>query len=140
MRTTIDLINLFLSILLQSEVPKSVWIGRDVSYDYSRIFGYKAFIHIPKDERSKLNRKSKQCIFLNYAYEEFRYRLWDLVGKKIIRSKNIVFLEDQIIEDFEKIKKPKSVIRYYMDLGLVPPTMMNNDNGGDIQNDDIGRS
>jgi hypothetical protein len=48
------------------------------------VFGCRAFIHIPRDERSKLYSKVKQCIFMVYGHEEFGYRLWDPVDKKII--------------------------------------------------------
>lgn len=54
-----------------------------MSYDHLRVFGCRAFVHIPKDERSKLDDKSKQCIFLGYAHSEFGYRLWDPIDKKI---------------------------------------------------------
>lgn len=46
------------------------------------MFGCRAFVHIPKDEKSKLDDKAKQqWIFLGYDYvhEEFGYRLWDPV-------------------------------------------------------------
>lgn len=46
-----------------------------VFYGYLMVFGYKEFVHIPKDERSKLVDKSKQYIFLGYGNEEFGYRL-----------------------------------------------------------------
>lgn len=65
------------------------------SYDHLRVFGCRAFAHIPKDERSKLDDKSKQYIFLGYAHEEFGYRLWDPIDKKIVKSRDVVFLEDQ---------------------------------------------
>ena len=58
MRTTIDLISLSHS-------------KKDVSYDHLRVFGCKAFIHVPKNERSKLDVKAKPYIFLGYGREEF---------------------------------------------------------------------
>ncbi|RVX04793.1 hypothetical protein CK203_025003 [Vitis vinifera] len=33
-----------------------------------------AFIHVPRDKRSKLDNKTKQCIFLGYSNEDFGYR------------------------------------------------------------------
>ena len=33
-------------------------IGKYVSYNHLRVFECKAFVHIPKDERSKLNVKT----------------------------------------------------------------------------------
>ncbi|KAB5560993.1 hypothetical protein DKX38_005950 [Salix brachista] len=82
-----------------------VWNGKDVSYDHLRVFGCKAFVHIPKDERSKLDVKTRQCIFLGYGLDEFGYRLYDPVEKKLVRSRDVVFMEDQTIHDIEKTEK-----------------------------------
>ena len=57
MRNVVDLINLFPSFAIDSDIPKKVWIEKLVSYGYLRIFGCKIFIHIPKDERLKLDNK-----------------------------------------------------------------------------------
>ena len=94
MRTTIDLINLSPLVPLNGDVPERVWKGKDVSYDHLRVFGCRAFVYIPKDERSKLDGKAKPCIFVGYGHEDFGYRLWDPVNKKIIRSRDVVYLED----------------------------------------------
>lgn len=53
------------------------------------MFGCRAFVHIPKDEKSKLDDKAKQWIFLGYDYvhEEFGYRLWDPVHLPLISSR-----------------------------------------------------
>ncbi|RDX70373.1 hypothetical protein CR513_50385, partial [Mucuna pruriens] len=48
--------------------------------------GKKAFVHVPKDERSKLDMKTRQCIFIGYDQDEYGYKLYDLVEKKIFRS------------------------------------------------------
>ena len=44
--------------------------------------------------RSKLDPKAKQCIFLGYGHEEFGYRLYDPIDKKVVRSRDVVFLVD----------------------------------------------
>ncbi|KAI5338059.1 hypothetical protein L3X38_017330 [Prunus dulcis] len=97
--TAVDLINLSPSAPLNGDVPNKFWSGKDVSYNHLKVFGCRAFVHIPKDERSKLDAKSKECIFMGYGNEEFGYRLWDPVARKIIRSRDVVFFEDQNIED-----------------------------------------
>ncbi|PKI43720.1 hypothetical protein CRG98_035882 [Punica granatum] len=89
----------------RSDVPQQVWTGKKVSYKHLRVFGCRAFVHIPRDKRSKLDAKAKQYIFLGYAHEEFGYRFWDPDSKKIIRSRDVVFFEDQTIEDLQKLKK-----------------------------------
>ncbi|KAL6333697.1 hypothetical protein AAG906_028883 [Vitis piasezkii] len=65
-----------------------VWIGKFVSFEHLRVFGCRAFVHVPRGEQSKLNK--------------FGYRLWDLATKKIIRSRDVVFFEDQTIEDLDQ--------------------------------------
>jgi transposase InsO family protein len=43
---------------LQEDVPNRVFYGKEVSYDQLKVFGCKAFVHIPQDERSKLDSKT----------------------------------------------------------------------------------
>ena len=101
MRITVDLINLSPSYLLEGDIPKRIWTRKFIFFEHLRVFGCKAFVHVLRDEWSKLDNKTKQCIFLGYSNEEFGYRLWDPATKKIIRSRNVVFFEDQIIEDLD---------------------------------------
>ena len=53
MSTAVDVINLSPCYPLNGDVPERVWTGKDVSYEHLRVFGCRAFVHIPKDERSK---------------------------------------------------------------------------------------
>jgi hypothetical protein len=113
--TSVHVLNLTPCVPLQFDVPDRVWTGKDVSYDHLRVFGCKSFVHIPKDERSKLDVKTRQCIFLGYGLDEFGYRLYDPVEKKLVRSRDVVFMEDQTIHDIEKTEK---VVPQYSD-GLI---------------------
>jgi hypothetical protein len=56
--------------------------------------------------------KTRQCIFLGYGLDEFGYRLYDPVEKKLVRSRDVVFMEDQTIHDIEKTEK---VVPLYSD-------------------------
>ena len=100
--TAVDLINLSWSASLDGDIPERVWTEEDVSYKHFRVFGCRVYVHFLKDERSKLDVKAKEWIFLGYMYEEFRYRLWDPVVRKLIKSSDVVFHEDQILGDIEK--------------------------------------
>ena len=53
---------------------------------YLKVFGCKAFFHVPKEQRSKLDSKSTPCIFVGYGDAGFGYKLWDPKEKKMIRS------------------------------------------------------
>jgi hypothetical protein len=63
-----------------------IWKDMDISYDHLRVFGCRVFVHIPKDERSKLDSKTNECIFMGYGNCELGYRLWDSIEKKLVRS------------------------------------------------------
>lgn len=41
--------------VLQLDAIGRVWSENGVFYDHLPMFGYKNFVHIPKDERSKLD-------------------------------------------------------------------------------------
>ncbi|GJS69001.1 putative RNA-directed DNA polymerase [Tanacetum coccineum] len=55
LNTAVHVINLTPCVPLRFDVPDRVWSGKDVSYYHLRVFGCKASVHIPKDERSKLD-------------------------------------------------------------------------------------
>ena len=65
-------------------------------------------MHVAKDKRGKLDPKTCPCIFLGYGDNEFGYRLWNLEEKKVIRSRDIVFMEEKTIADWESEKRTTS--------------------------------
>ena len=129
MRTAVDLINLSPSALLDGNIPERVWTGKYVTYKHLRVFGCKAYVYIPKDERSKLDDKANECIFLGYQHEEYGYKLWDLVARKLIRSRDM-FLKDQIIGDAEKSDEPQSSLDILIILSSVSPFVVQDDHRG----------
>ena len=94
---------------MEFDIPEKVWTGKDVVYNHLKVFGCKAFAHIPKEQRSKLDDKAFPCILVGYGNEEFGYRLWDPVKKKIFRSRDVIFYEDQTISYCEKTEKVKAI-------------------------------
>ncbi|RDX74016.1 hypothetical protein CR513_46284, partial [Mucuna pruriens] len=103
--TVMHVINRNPTVALNMEVLNKIWFDKDVKYDHLRVFGCKAFMHVPKDERSKLDMKTRQCIFIEYGHDEYGYRMYNPVEKKLVRSRNVQFMEDQTIEDIDKVKK-----------------------------------
>jgi hypothetical protein len=65
---------------------------------------------VPKEQRLKLDDKATPCIFVEYGDAKFGYKLWDLKKKKMIRSQDEVFHENENIKDFEKSEKSKSTV------------------------------
>jgi transposase InsO family protein len=61
------LINRSPRIALDGKVTEEVWTGNEVDYSSLRVFGCPTYVHIPSEERSKLDLKSRQCVFLGYG-------------------------------------------------------------------------
>ncbi|GKC56778.1 putative RNA-directed DNA polymerase, partial [Tanacetum coccineum] len=138
LNTAVHVINLTPCVPLRFDIPDRVWSGKDVSYHHLRVFGCKASVHIPKDERSKLDVKGKPCVFLGYGQDEFGYRLYDPVQKKLVRSRDVVFKEDLSLKDVEKAER-ETIPQYnddLIDLDPVPLKHFDSQFGDDIQNDE----
>jgi hypothetical protein len=118
--TALYLINLSPSYPLQGDVPNRVWYNKDISYDHHKIFGCKAYVHIPQDERSKHVAKTRQCIFIGHELDEFGYNLVDPILRKVVRSRDVVFVEDQTIEDIVKSKEQVPQQESIIDLDPIP--------------------
>ena len=102
--TAMHVINRSPSSGLDFQVAEEVWAGKPPSYAHLRVFGCEAFCHVPKDKRSKLDPKSIKCIFLGYGDSgEMGYRLWDPQPRKIVRSHDVVFHEDKMHRQPEKV-------------------------------------
>ncbi|GMI64919.1 hypothetical protein HRI_000161200 [Hibiscus trionum] len=129
LNTMTHVINLSPSVPLRGDVADRIWFGKDVSYDHLRVFGCKTFVYFLKDERSKLDAKTRQCIFIGYGLDvEFGYRLYD-----------------PTIDDIDKTEKADSQDSGDLtNVNLVPldpsPDPIQGDVHGDINDDqqDIG--
>ena len=91
------------------QIPQEIWTGSKPNYDKLRIFGCEAYALIPKEDRRKLEPRSRKCVFLGYALDgEIGYRLWDPEHRQIIRSSNVVFNESTM---HKRAKRPIEVQR-----------------------------
>ncbi|MCO5600651.1 hypothetical protein L7F22_054766 [Adiantum nelumboides] len=93
-KTAIHLNNRSLSKVLDGGVPEEAWTGKPPSYAHLRVFGYEAYVYVPKEQRNKLDPKSRKCIFVGYGDSgKMGYRLWNPESHKLVRSNDVVFSE-----------------------------------------------
>jgi transposase InsO family protein len=81
--------------ILDLKTPFEVLYGYKPEVGHLRIFGSKAFSHIPKDERRKLDAKYVKCIFIGYCDDHKAYKLFDLSTHKLIASRDVIFHENK---------------------------------------------
>ena len=97
----VHIINKSPSTPLDYKIPEELWSGKKPHYDHLRVFGCKAYAHVPKELRHKLDPKSHKCIFVGYgagygADGEMGYRLWHPKSCNIIRSSDVIFNESKM--------------------------------------------
>jgi hypothetical protein len=103
--TIVYLINRGPSSSLDGRIPEEEWTGKKVNYFFLKTFGCEAFVHIDKENRTKLEEKSKKCTFIGYGVNDFGYRLWDYENNKFIRSRDVLFNEKVMYKDQLQGKK-----------------------------------
>jgi hypothetical protein len=60
---------------LDDKTPHEVWTGNKPSLKHLRVFGCEAYVHVPKENRSKLDNKVEKCIFISYKDGVKGYKL-----------------------------------------------------------------
>jgi reverse transcriptase-like protein len=78
---------------LSSMTPQQAWSGKKPCVSHMRTFGCIAYAKVPDCMRTKLDAKGTKCVFLGYCEGTKAYRLMCLDTKKIIKSRDVEFVE-----------------------------------------------
>jgi hypothetical protein len=81
--TTCYLVNRSPSSTLDDKTPHEVWSGKKPSLQNLRVFGCDDYVHVPKENRSKLDKKAEKCIFIGYKDGVKGYKLWNLMQEHL---------------------------------------------------------
>jgi hypothetical protein len=97
---------------LDDKTPHEVWNGKKLSLTHLRVFGCDAYVHVPKENMSKMDKKAEKCIFIVHVPKENMskmdkkaekcifigykdglkgYNLWNPKTKKVVCSRDVVF-------------------------------------------------
>jgi hypothetical protein len=72
------------SSMLDDKTPNEVCSGNKPSLQNLRVFGCDAYVHVPKENKSKLDNKDEKCTFIGYKDGVKGYKLWNLETKKTV--------------------------------------------------------
>ena len=75
--------------------PFEALFGFKLAVSHLRIFGSKAYVHILKADRKKLDPKVLKCIFVGYSDESKAYKLYNPATKKVIINRDVQIIEDK---------------------------------------------
>ena len=104
--TSCYLINRSPSSSLGNKTPHEMWYGKKPSLKHLRVFGCEAYVHVPKDKRTKLDYKVRKCIFVGYGDGIKGYKCWNPESQKTVYSRDVIFRE--VSKSLKKEEQPKN--------------------------------
>ncbi|KAL8153165.1 hypothetical protein V2J09_010925 [Rumex salicifolius] len=93
MHTANHLLNLTPTITHSMSTPHEALLHKKPTYDHLRVFGCLCYPNLTATTKHKLEPRPRPCVFLGYAPLHKCYRCLDLVSKKVIVSRHVIFSE-----------------------------------------------
>ena len=106
--------------------PEAKYSGKLPDISDLIFFGCVAFVHIPKENRKKLDSKTLKCMFLGFDSETKAYRLYDQTRQKVIISRDVVFDETKVGVRYLSYNEPTDEVQIppSSELNSAPPEMV----------------
>ncbi|KAG7306736.1 hypothetical protein JYU34_008164 [Plutella xylostella] len=83
------------------KTPYEMWFSRKPDLQHLRVFGSTVMVHIPKEKRTKWDKKSMRHILVGYCENVKGYRIYNPVNNQVSTSRDVVIQE--------KPKRPDTV-------------------------------
>jgi hypothetical protein len=100
--TTVYLKNRSPTRCLDNVTPFEALYGSKPTVHNLKVFGCKDFVHIPKENRKKLDAKAIKCIFIGYCSEYKANKLFDPSTHKVFASRDVFFHEHEAGNHYNK--------------------------------------
>ncbi|KAH9681068.1 hypothetical protein KPL71_026802 [Citrus sinensis] len=117
-KTACYIVNRSPSTAIRLKTAMEMWTRKPADYSYLHAFGCLVYVMYNAQERTKLDPKSRRCIFLRYVDGVKGYRLWDPTAHKIVISRDVIFIEDQLQrkdEDDSIVKEKSETVSVYVE-------------------------
>lgn len=89
--------------------PEEMWSGKKPDITHMKIFGCEVMVHVPKEKAKKWDSKTNKLIFIGYGEQTKGYRLLDPKTRKIIISRDVIFLESSVKRNYAVVPLSASV-------------------------------
>lgn len=101
------------TIAVKNVTPKEKWSGRKCDLSTVKIFGCKAFMHIPKQKRRKWDPKSKELIHTGFCDDAKANRLLDTTTNEVFSARGVIFFENKKhMEQSSSDKHPEEILKF----------------------------
>jgi len=106
------LVNRSPTLALVDKTLHEVWTGKNFSLKHLRVFGCDAYVHVPRENNSKIENKFEKCIFNGDKDGLKCYQLWNPVTNNTIYSWDVAFREVKYVPKYEfqqKREEPNTI-------------------------------
>lgn len=91
--TAVYLKNRSIASGLKDKTPYEMWHEKKPILSHIRIFGSPVMVHIPKEKRTKWDKKARHHILIGYSEHAKGYRVYDPVKNQVTTSRDVVVME-----------------------------------------------
>ena len=126
--TATFLINILPSKVIKFETPITRLFGTIPDYTSLRVFGCACWPNLRPYNTRKLAFRSKQCVFLGYSSLHKGVKCLDVPTGRVYISRDVVF--DESVFPFTSLH-PNAGALLRKEILLLPPSLQNDDHGGD---------
>jgi hypothetical protein len=97
--------------------PYELWHGVKPNLSHLRIIGSTAYVHVPKEKRTKLDIHSHKGILIGYGGTN-QYKVWDLTRNDVVVSRDVVFIEGKPVNQTPTVYEEPKII--YDSIAVLP--------------------
>ena len=95
---------------LVDATPYERWNGTKPDVSNLRVFGCRAYVHVPDEKRKKLDRKSERGIFVGYPEGVKGYKIFFPESNKMRKSRDVIFVENAFYHKVESDEDPDELL------------------------------
>ena len=103
LRYTAHIHNVTPTCALENIMPEEAWSGNKPNVPDLRVFGSRAFVHIPESQRKKLESCSLICRFIGLARQRRAYCLVHCESRQFFESRDVIFDEGGTTKCYEHL-------------------------------------
>ncbi|KAJ9552004.1 hypothetical protein OSB04_016049 [Centaurea solstitialis] len=118
--TAIYTINRHPTPTLQNKSPYETLHGITPAYELLKVWGCACFVQLQPHEHTKLQPRSRFCLFLGYGIEHKGYRCWDPISKRLRISRNVTLWEHVPFYTMPNshFETPTSIVPFFTDSSI----------------------
>ena len=100
--------------------PYELWHGAKPDLSHLRIIGSTAYVHVPKEKRTKLDTHSHKGILVGYGGTN-QYKVWDLTRNDVVVSRDVVFIEGKPVNQTPAVYEEPRIVHESITVLPGPP-------------------